>query len=229
LYAEEALAAMKRGTRRTLIHVLDQILKLLHPIMPFITEKIWQLTNGFTSQQHESIMISSYPVVNEKFIMPEIEEELRWVKDISQALRTLRSEMNISPAKGICLYIKNANAKDKMYLEKYQSTVISLSKLISCEVMDDESIPLCASLIVNHLELLIPMADLIDKKAELLRVEKELAKLSKDISLAEVKLNNVAFTDKAPQDVIEKERKKHQEASIAMEKLRQHQKMLIQL
>nr|WP_232220439.1 valine--tRNA ligase [Legionella tunisiensis] len=107
LYDNNALAAMKRGTRRTLIHVLDQILKLLHPIMPFITEEIWQRTSKLTSQNGETIMLSPYPQVNKDFINPEVEEELAWLKSVIQSVRTIRSEMTISPAKLIPLHFRN--------------------------------------------------------------------------------------------------------------------------
>ncbi|MBA3535661.1 MAG: valine--tRNA ligase [Tatlockia sp.] len=227
LYDSQALAAMKRGTRRTLIHILDQILKLLHPIMPFITEEIWQRTSKLTSQNGESIMLSAYPMVNTDYVNLEIEEELSWLKSVIQSIRTIRSEMTISPAKLIPLLLRNVTAATKERVEKYQGTLISLSKLTNIRFMEaDETTPVSASAVVGEMELLIPMAGLIDKDAELLRLQKEIAKLDKDISLAEGKLNNPKFTDKAPADIIAKEKEKLMQAKLIKDKLLHHQKTI---
>ncbi|RUR27502.1 valine--tRNA ligase [Legionella qingyii] len=223
LQDEHALSALKRGTRKTLIHVLDQILKMLHPLMPFITEEIWQRTTKLTSDNGASIMISAYPQVNHEFINDVIEEELEWLKAAIQAVRTIRSEMSISPAKLIPLYIRNITPMLKDRVEKYQHTLKALSKLSQIHYVEaDEKIPVSATAVLGEIELLIPMADLIDKEAELTRLTRELTKLDKDISLAEGKLNNPKFTDKAPAEIIAKEREKLSQAQQTKEKLLQH-------
>lgn len=230
LYAQGTLAPMKRGTRRTLLFVLDQILKLLHPIMPFITEKIWQLTSKFTSQNSESIMLSAYPKVNEGFINPELEEEFAWLKEMIQAVRNIRSEMNISPAKLVPLLIKNALTEHEVKIKKFHTTLVTLCKLTHIHFLTaEEKMPVCASAIVNTLELLIPLSDLIDKDAELARLQKECMKLDKDIAHAEGKLNNPNFTDKAPADVIAKEQEKLKFAKLAKEKLTLHKEAIEKL
>lgn len=223
LQDEQALSAMKRGTRRTLIHVLDQILKLLHPLMPFITEEIWQKTTKFTSENGISIMLSTYPKVNEEFINPAIEEELDWLKSAIQSLRTIRSEMSISPAKLIPLYIRNITPELKERIAKYEKILKTLSKIDKINYLaPDEKVPVSATAVLGEIELLIPMADLIDKEAELSRLNKELAKLNKDIELAQGKLNNPKFTDKAPEEIIAKEKDKLAQAQLAKDKLLQH-------
>ena len=223
LQDEHALSAMKRGTRRTLIHILDQILKLLHPIMPFITEEIWQRTSKFTSENGVSIMLSDYPQVDFEFINDTIEEELDWLKAAIQAIRTIRSEMSISPAKLIPLNIRNWTPELKDRIDKYQQIFKSLSKLSNIHFLkSEELVPVSATAVVGELELLIPMADLIDKEAELTRLAKEVAKLNKDIDLAQGKLNNPKFTDKAPAEIIAKEHEKLTQAQLAKEKLEQH-------
>ncbi|WP_454780570.1 valine--tRNA ligase [Legionella sp. WA2022007384] len=223
LQDEHALSALKRGTRKTLIHVLDQILKMLHPLMPFITEEIWQRTTKLTIDNGSSIMISAYPQVNPEFINDTIEEELEWLKAAIQAIRTIRSEMSISPAKLIPLYIRNITPILKDRVEKYQHTLKALSKLSQIHYLEaDEKIPVSATAVLGEIELLIPMADLIDKEAELTRLSRELSKLEKDISLAEGKLNNPKFTDKAPAEIIAKEREKLAQAQQTKEKLLQH-------
>ena len=223
LYAEQALAAKKRGTRRTLIHVLDQILKLLHPIMPFITEEIWQRASKLTIQNGESIMQSAYPQVAPEYINEKLEVEMKWLQEVIQSVRTIRSEMSISPAKLIPLHIKNADNTIQELIEKYTTILMSLGKLTFIHILkDDEPVPVSASAVVGDLELLIPMAGLIDKSAELARLDKEIMKLDKDIGLAEGKLNNPSFADKAPADIISKEREKLAHAKIAKEKLMSH-------
>jgi len=223
LQDEQALSAMKRGTRKTLIHVLDQILKLLHPLMPFITEEIWQRTTKFTNENGNCIMVSAYPQVDKEFINETVEEELDWLKSAIQALRTIRSEMSISPAKLIPLFIRNITPELKKRVEKYAQTLKVLSKLTDIHYLRaDEKVPVSATAVLGEIELLIPMADLIDKDAELTRLAKEVAKLDKDISLAEGKLNNPKFTDKAPAEIIHKEQEKLAQAQQAKEKLIQH-------
>jgi valyl-tRNA synthetase len=223
LQDEHVLSAMKRGTQKTLIHVLDQILKLLHPLTPFITEEIWQRTTKFTSENDASIMLSAYPKVDKAFINDLIEEELEWLKSAIQAIRTIRSDMSISPGKQIPLNIRHCTPALKERMEKYQHTFKALSKITHIHYLSpEEKIPVSATAVLGELELLIPMADLIDKEAELARLAKELGKLDKDISLAEGKLNNPKFADKAPADIIAKEQEKLAQAHQSKEKLLQH-------
>ncbi|WP_133131056.1 valine--tRNA ligase [Legionella yabuuchiae] len=227
LYDEEALAAKKRGTRRTLIHVLDQVLKLLHPIMPFITEEIWLRITKFTSDNAESIMLSKFPEVEAHLIDKPVEEEVEWLKKIIQSIRTIRSEMSISPAKQIPLILRNVSDENGALVKKYLPTLNSLGKLSKIKVLNkSETVPASASSVVGEMELLIPMAGLIDKEAELSRLEKEIAKLNKDISVAEGKLNNPNFTDRAPAEIIEKEQEKLALAKAAKEKLQTHQQTI---
>lgn len=227
LYDPNGLAPLKRGTKRTLIHVLDQILKLLHPISPFITEEIWQRIKKLTSQNHESIMLASYPVINPQFIDAHLEEEIAWLKEIVQSLRTLRSEMGIAPGKAIPLLIKNASTHHRTLFKKYQDTFKNLCKLEQMEFLDKKTpAPSSASIIVAEVELLVPMAGLIDKENELVRLDKELVKLNKDIGLAEGKLSNPNFANKAPADIISKEKDKLAQAKTAKEKLLQHRTVI---
>ena len=227
LQDEHALSALKRGTRETLIHVLDQILKMLHPLMPFITEEIWQRTTKLTNENGGSIMLSSYPQENPEFLNDSIEEELEWLKSVIQAIRTIRSEMSIAPSKLIPLYIRNITPELKERAEKYQHTLKVLSKLTQINYLSsEEKAPVSATAVLGEIELLIPMADLIDKTAELARLAKELAKLDKDISLADGKLNNPMFTDKAPAEIIAKEQEKLAQAQQAKEKLLQHKEQI---
>lgn len=227
LQDEHALGSMKRGTRRTLLHVLDQILKLLHPIMPFITEEIWQKVSKLTTENGESIMVSAYPIVREEFISDEIEIEMQWVQSVIQAVRNIRSEMGISPAKPIPLAIRNITPHLHGLLNKYEKIILALNKLTEIHCLHHaEQAPLSATAVVGEIELLIPMAGLIDKDAELNRLLKEIGKLDKDIAFSEGKLNNSQFTERAPAEVITKEQEKIAQAQQARSKLVQQKEMI---
>lgn len=223
IYDEHALPAMKRGTRRTLIHVLSRTLKLLHPITPFITEAIWQRMRTLTSEYAETIMLSRYPQVETQFVNPTIETEFEWIKKVVQSIRTIRSEMSIAPSKQIPLLVRYQDTELEKRFKNYSSILVTLSKISTItHLMPQADIPICASAIVGDLEILIPIADLIDKDAELTRLNKELIKLEKDIEFAENKLNNPTFTAKAPPDIIASIQDKLTQANVAKEKLMQH-------
>jgi len=227
LYDEHSLSAMKRGTRHALIHVLDQILKLLHPLMPFITEEIWQRTIKSIDENVDTIMLCKYPEVDNNFINEEIEKELDWVKQIIQSVRTIRSEMAINPGKVIPLNLRNVSKETHALVAKYATTLMNLGKLTQIQCLSkDAKVPVSASAVVGEIELLIPMADLIDKDAELSRLNKEIAKLDKDIDFIEGKLNNEKFTAKAPAEIIAKEQEKLAQAKLTKDKLIDNQEKI---
>jgi valyl-tRNA synthetase len=227
LYDTDVLGAMKRGTRRTLISVLFHIIKLLHPIMPFITETIFQRLNNLTSEGGETIMLSAFPSVEEKSIDLPLEEEMAWLQSIIQCIRTIRSEMGIKPSAHIPLYLRQATPAIQEKLNKHMPTLMTLAKIEAIHLLEpDAPVPVSASAMVQELELLIPMAGLIQKEDELARLNKELKKLDVDILRASTKLQNPKFTEKAPPDVILKEQEKLQQAERAREKLLHHQEKI---
>ena len=227
LYDTDASAPTIRGTRRTLLTVLNQILKLLHPLMPFITEEIWLRTAKLSSENGETIMLSQYPEAEQTLINEPIEEEIEWLKKVIQSIRTIRSEMSVSPAKLIPLILHHYSPAQKDLIKKYQATLMSLAKLSTIEFLAAESIaPESASAVVGELELLIPLAGIIDKNAELTRLHKEVLKLDKDIAQSKNKLNNSQFVENAPKDVIQKENDRLAQAELSREKLLAHQKTI---
>lgn len=225
LYDEEALASKKRGTRRTLVYVLEQILKLLHPLMPFITEAIWTKTTNLSEDHSETIMLSQYPKVDASLINPELETEIDWLKKIIQAIRTIRSDLSIAPSKRIPMICQNSSKAQEALLSKYLSTLINLAKLTTVELHKDPE-ALAASAVVDGMELFIPLTGLIDKDFELNRLEKEISKLRKDMLLAESKLTNPKFIENAPAAVIAKEQEKLESGREAVEKLLAHHAQL---
>ncbi|MCX7115570.1 MAG: valine--tRNA ligase [Gammaproteobacteria bacterium] len=230
LYDDATLLATKRGTIETLLEVLDTVLHLLHPIMPFITEEISLHLSKVTGCERESLMISPYPTANEQWANPQLEQEFSWLQDIIQAIRTLRSEMNVPPGTLVPLILKNMQGPLKKRLVKGQQLLFSLGKLNGITLFNEEdTMPVSTSMVVGEVEVCIPMAGLLNKTAELARLDKELAKLAKDIIYSEGKLNNEQFVAKAPPEVIEKEKEKLAQAIQARDKVLVHQTRIAQL
>lgn len=230
LYDNSALVALKRGTKETLIYVLETILRLLHPIMPFITEEINAHLGQITGQENESLMVTSYPTADTSLMEPALEEEFIWLQEVIQSVRTIRSEMGVAPSATVPLLLKNAQGQVKKRVVKFQHLLITLCKLNGITLFNQNDVtPASASAVVGEIEVLIPLAGLIDKVAELTRLDKELKKLEKDILFLESKLGNPEFVGRAPEMVIAKEKDKLAQAQLAKEKLLVHQEHIQQL
>ena len=215
-------AAQQRGTRHTLVNVLENLLRLMHPIMPFITETIWQRVVPLTnfSKTADSIMVQSFPQFDaEQFDQTAI-DDLEWVKQFVIAIRNIRGEMDIAPSKPLPVLLKNVNDNDQRRLAENENFISALAKLESINVLaNDDNGPASATAVVGDLSLLIPMAGLIDKDAELARLDKAIDKLSKDADRVRGKLSNENFVGKAPEAVINKEKAKLLEAESTLKKL----------
>jgi len=222
-------AAQQRGTRHTLVNVLEGLLRLMHPIMPFITETIWQRVQPLSdfSKVGDSIMTQEFPQFNAEKCDLQAIDDLEWVKQFIVAIRNIRGEMDISPSKPLPVLLKNVNDNDKRRLTENEQFLSSLAKLESIEVLnDDEQGPASASAVVGDLSILIPMAGLIDKEAELARLDKAIEKLEKDAAKTRGKLGNENFVGKAPAAVIEKEKAKLSEAESALAKMLEQKKQI---
>jgi valyl-tRNA synthetase len=222
LTSSESSADMLRGTRHTLVNVLEALLRLLHPIMPFITEEIWQRIAPLAGKDGKTIMLQSYPQANAQCMDEQAVNELEWVKSIVIAIRTIRSEMNIAPGKPLPILLRKGNKADKSNAEKHQRFLTTLAKIESLTwLAHDETPPPSASAFVGELEIYIPMAGFINKEEETQRLNKEITKLEKELLAINNKLTNPQFVDKAPADVVEKERIRLKETQVTAEKLRQ--------
>lgn len=212
--------AQKRGTRHTLLNVLEHILRLAHPIMPFITEEIWQRVAPLCGIQGESIMTQAFPQQNESLRDQQVLDELEWVKSFIVGIRNIRGEMDISPNKPLNVLLRNVSAQDWQRLQSSRDFLGSLAKLDSIEALQpDEQTPACATALVGEMEILIPMAGLIDKAAELARINKALGKIEVDFARTQGKLNNEKFVSNAPEAVIGKEKAKLHDFEMQMKKL----------
>lgn len=220
LWDENAPIERQRGTRRTLIRVLEVALRLAHPFMPFITEEIWQRIKAQAGATGDTIMLQAWPVANEERIDAAAEDDIEWVKALMLGLRQIRGEMNISMAKRIDIILKNASSEDQRRLKDNAPLLNKLAKLESVSILAaGEEPPLSATALVGDMEVLVPMAGLIDKAAELGRLDKEIQRLEGEVKRVGGKLGNAGFVDKAPAEVIEKERAKLAEAELALGKL----------
>ncbi|ENO8415248.1 valine--tRNA ligase [Vibrio mimicus] len=214
--------AQQRATRRTLITVLEKTLRLAHPVIPYITETIWQsvklLVDGV---EGDTIMLQALPQYDAANFNQEALDDIEWVKAFITSIRNLRAEYDINPGKPLEVMLKAANEQDAARIEANKQVLVSLAKLESIRVLaDGEATPACATALVGKSELMIPMAGLIDKDAELDRLAKEIAKTQGEIARIEGKLGNEGFVAKAPEAVITKEREKlagYQEALVKLE------------
>ncbi len=201
--------ALQRGTRKTLLQVLETLLRLAHPIMPFITEEIWQRVAPLAGIEAETIMLQAYPECDTAQIDEAAVAAIEWTKQFILGVRRIRGEMNIAPSKPLPVILDNVSDSDKQYLQQAQIYVQKFGRIESIDFLTaGESEPESAIALVGELRILIPMAGLIDKVAEIARLEKEIQKLEKDLPRIEGKLNNPKFVDKAPAAVIDKEKEK---------------------
>jgi valyl-tRNA synthetase len=220
LWDENAPIERQRGTRRTLVRVLEVILRLAHPFMPFITEEIWQRIKGQAGVQGDTLMLQPWPVANESRIDAAAEGDIEWVKQLMLGVRQIRGEMKISMAKRIDIIVANASAEDQRRLADFEPLLNKLAKLESVRVLAaGEEAPMSATTLVGEMEVLVPMAGLIDKDAELARLDKEIARLDGEVKRVGGKLANEGFVAKAPAEVLEKERAKLAEAEQALAKM----------
>ncbi|EGR0078268.1 valine--tRNA ligase [Vibrio cholerae] len=214
--------AQQRATRRTLITVLEKTLRLAHPVIPYITETIWQSVKPLVDGvEGDTIMLQALPQYDAANFNQEALDDIEWVKAFITSIRNLRAEYDINPGKPLEVMLKAANEQDTARIEANKPVLVSLAKLESIRVLaDGEATPACATALVGKSELMIPMAGLIDKDAELDRLAKEIAKTQGEIARIEGKLGNEGFVAKAPEAVITKEREKlagYQEALVKLE------------
>ncbi|CAK4069622.1 valine--tRNA ligase [Vibrio sp. 16] len=202
--------AQQRGTRRTLITVLEKTLRLAHPVIPYITETIWQSVKPLVDGvEGDTIMLQALPQFDEANFNQAALDDIEWVKSFITSIRNLRAEYDINPGKPLEVMLKAASAEDAARLEANKQVLVSLAKLESVRVLEaGEETPACATALVAKSELMIPMAGLIDKDAELARLDGEIKKTHGEIKRIEGKLGNEGFVAKAPEAVVAKEREK---------------------
>ena len=220
LWDENATSAQLSGTRRTLVRVLEAFLRLAHPMMPFLTEEIWQRVAPLAGIEGDTVMLGKYPSADEAKIDIQAEADVEWLKGVIEGIRNIRGEMNISPSKPLAILFRNGSDQDKTRLDANRPFLQTLAKLESVTWLNvgDEA-PMSATALVGDMEVLVPMAGLIDKDAEIARLQKEIDKATKDLERIQGKLSNDSFVAKAPIEVVEKERAKCDDLQLAVSKL----------
>ena len=222
LWDDDASHEAKRGTRQTLIRVLEIWLRMLHPMMPFITEEIWQSVGPLAGKLGPTIMLQPYPEPNEHDIDFRANEDIEWLKVIIEGVRNIRGEMNIPPGKELSVLLRKGDENDRLRLSKNSQYLRKLAKISHIDwLAADDAVPLAATALAGELEILVPMAGLIDKDAEINRLNREIGKLESDQTRLQGKLNNAAFVDKAPAAVVAKEKGKMHTQRQALETLRE--------
>jgi len=202
-------AARQRGTRQTLVRVLEGILRLAHPLMPFITEEIWQRVAPLAGKTGPTIMNQPYPQAEAGRIDEAAEREMAWVMDFLLGVRRIRGEMDIAPGKPLPVLLQNGSEQDRQWLDGNRELLLKLGRLEGIVwLAAGEVAPESAIALLGELRILIPMKGLIDKDAELARLEKEIQRIEKDLPRVEGKLADPAFIGKAPPQVVEKEQAK---------------------
>ncbi|MEN3261195.1 valine--tRNA ligase [Sodalis endosymbiont of Spalangia cameroni] len=216
-----------RGTRHTLVNVLEGLLRLAHPIIPFITETIWQRVKPLTGEPGETIMLQPFPAYDAALADADALTDLEWIKQAIVAVRTIRAEMNIAPGKPLTVLLRQASPAVARRVNENLSFILTLARLDSITLLPaDDKGPVSVTQLIDGAELLIPMAGLVDKDAELERLAKEAARIEGEIGRIAAKLGNEGFIGRAPEAVVAKEREKLESYQQSRAKLLEQQAII---
>ena len=220
LWDDNASPEAKSGTLETLLSVLESALRLLHPLMPFITEEIWQNIAPRLGIAGETIMLSSWPTTDGSVIDAEASTDIEWLKSVITAIRGIRTEANLPPGQPLDLIIGNTDHADRQRIEVLGPALARLAKLSTLRSAgDDEALPPTISAIAGKLDVMVSMKGVIDIDRELERIESDIAKQQAELSRLESKLSNENFVARAPAAVVEKEREKMLAVTATIETL----------
>ena len=209
LHSAETSDAVKRGTRRTLAEMLESLQRALHPLMPFISEEIWQRAAPLAGRAGPTVMLQPYPTSKEFPRDAEAEREIQWVRDFSVGVRQIRSGMDIAPSKKLKVLLQNASAEDLERACRHRAYLEHLAGLESIEALEPGGVaPQSATALVGELTILVPMAGLIDVAAEIERLGKRIAKAKDDLRKTQAKLSNENFVKNAPPAVVAQDRER---------------------
>ena len=216
----EADSPRLRGTRRTLVRVLEAVLRLIHPLMPFVTEEIWQRVAPLAGRTGPSIMLEPYPVPRPELDDPEAVEHMTWVRDLVLAIRRVRGELDLAPGRQVPVVLVGPSDTERDRLAGGATYVRALARVAMIDVLEAGSpTPKAATALLGGLEILVPLEGIVDKDAEIERLVRQLDKLGKNLDRARAKLANPSFRDRAPAEVVEKERRRAAELDTSIGKL----------
>lgn len=222
--------ASRRGTRHTLVQVLETLLRLVHPIMPFISEEIWQRVAPLAGVCGDTILYQPFPMPDTTQLDPEAEAEINWLQQFLLGVRRIRAEMNIPPGKPLPVLLQNGTAEDQQRLTRNRVYLTRLGRLGDITWLNDnDTVPESAMALVGSMKVLIPLADLIDKDAEIVRLSREIEKMTKELARGEAKLDNTDFLNRAPVHVVDKERTRVAELKSAAAELNEQRQRIQKL
>ena len=209
LQSDESSDAQKRGTRQTLIEVLEATLRLLHPMMPFVTEEIWQTVAQRADIAGDTIMLRPYPEVSDEATDAQAVANIEWVQQFILGIRQIRGEMDISPGKPLPVILQGANDEDQKRAESEAILLQRVGRVESVRMLaDGEEPPAAATALLGDMRLLVPMKGLIDVEAERGRLSKQQDKVRVDLQRSSGKLSNEKFVNNAPPEVVTQERER---------------------
>ena len=207
IQGEDVGPALKRGARRTLAEVLEALLRALHPVMPFITEEIWQRVGPMAGSRSPSVMVAPWPDATRFAADATAEDDVRWIQALVLGIRQIRGEMDISPARRLPVLLEGPSGEDMRRVAQQQAYLARLAGLESLRPLSPgEAPPPAATALVGGMKVLVPMAGLIDPQAETDRLVKKLAKTRAEIAKATAKLANDNFVRNAPESVVAQEK-----------------------
>jgi valyl-tRNA synthetase len=221
---------LQRGTRRTLIEVLESLLRLIHPLMPFVSEEIWQQVAPRAGIKAETIMLRPYPVAGNAAGDSDAVADIEWVRHFILGIRQIRGEMDISPGKPLPVILQHAGAADRRRAEAFAVLLRHVGRVESITLLDAGSEPpAAATALLDDLRLLVPMKGVIDVDAERARLEKQQHKVQGELTRALSKLGNENFVNNAPADVVALERERAADFEKTIRHLREQLEKLAEL
>ncbi|MGZ5200921.1 MAG: class I tRNA ligase family protein, partial [Telluria sp.] len=216
---QQGSEAQQRATRHTLLRVLEVVLRLAHPVIPFVTEALWQAVAPLAGKTGETIMLQPYPVADTSAIDEGAEQWMAQLKALTDATRNLRGEMQLAPSVRVPLIVEPGSLEDKARMEGFAPYVQSLGKLSEVQIVDVLPESPAAVSIVGTTKLMLKVE--IDVAAERERLSKEIARIEGEIAKCNGKLGNESFVARAPAAVVEQERERLANFSATIVKMRE--------
>ena len=227
---ENVSTERKAEVRRVLLAVMEASLRLAHPIMPYLTEEIWQTLAPKLGITAETIMLAQYPVANPERVNEQAEADMQWLQGLIGAVRNIRGEMGLGNARLLPVLLQNTTEAEKAQISRIEPLFKALAKVESITFLaDGEQPPLSSSSVVGHVSVFVPMKGLIDPKAELGRLQKDFDKVQKQHDQIASKLGNEGFVAKAPTAVVEGEKVKLAEFADQLAKIKANMEQIAAL
>jgi valyl-tRNA synthetase len=221
LWSTDSDPAIVRGTRRTLVEILEMLLRAAHPVIPFITDALWREVAPRAGKAGPSVMLAPFPVADDLPADTAADTAIDWLKGVILALRNIRGEAGIKPGQAITVLLQGGQAQARELAGATESLLKRLARVDRLEWLADDATPPAHALsLVGDLRVMVPLAGLIDLDAERARLGKEIARREQDVERLQQKLANPGFADKAPAEVVARERQKLAEAEQALATLR---------